>query len=632
MRSFIFGIGCVALVLGAACGGGTSVHVSVDAGSDRGADAAEAGRPPGVICPANTAGETRGLGACCLSASDCADGLCWNGFCTKACDATTACGAVVSPSPLPVGTVMTCAPNQLDVTFQICLPGSLSACSAGEACPTGESCALGIDPIAMKTSPAAAPAYAGICLTKLIAMEYLPAGNACLSDSPYACEDEGGYLGSACLGRRCTHACARLQDCPIGMVCGPPPYSATLGGTATFQNVSGVGVCQGRFCGQVHGEAGFMVGQVVQQGSDSLCVSGEVCAPTQAVGTAGETQYLSCVPALPGAQPYGASCVADPSQGKRCADDRLCVTRDGASFCSQLCRNDGDCPSGSVCLDDDATTPQSPLLPNGSRARLSMCAPRSRVSGTTCHAEKDCAAGSACLPVSRHSSLLVCRATTGTKNVGQACAAPAECRSGECADRDGNLPGGNNRTYCAAYCTKNSECGAGQICLRRVLSNNGTIDDPRDDVILGFCTTLAAPALNGACTSDDNCTGQINIDETGGDTCDLVNRTCYTKLAKIGDACAHRASCPLGAYCRLQDPNFEGGVCASLGCDPAALAGGDSCGDGAICLQRSTDAPLHGCYESCGPSKVCSRLAQGYACQPAVNGQSATICLTPGGP
>jgi len=647
--SFLFGLaGCLAVAAFGCGGSGAAKPAGGDGGRDLGSDGGDAARPPGVACPAAAPGEQRGLGACCGADGDCGGGgTCWNGFCTRTCDATTACGVVTAPSPFPVGTALACASNRVGDPFSYCLPGSLAACTGAAAgpgaCPAGEACGLALDPLASSGPSAGTAPYAGLCLATMVAGTYLPAGSPCDPAEPYACENQGGFLGSGCFNRRCTRACARSQDCPLGMICGPPPFSAKWGGATAFGNGAAVdlGICQGRFCGQVHGEAGLAAGAVVQQGADSDCVTGEVCAPTTAVGPSGDTAYLSCVPPLPAAQVTGASCGASAGTGtdagaalaKHCADDHLCISWQGVSFCSQLCRRDADCATGSVCADGGLAAP----LPNGSTAPIAMCIPQSRVAGTVCQAEKDCPRGSACLPFGTHSSLLVCRPAIGSKNVGDRCAAPSDCRSGQCADRDGNPPSANNRAFCAAFCGKNSDCAPSQLCLRRVLSNNGTIDDPRDDVVLGLCTTLQAPALTGACTTDDNCTGQTAADETGGDACDLANQTCFTKGAHIGDPCAHRADCPLGAYCHLGDPNFEGGVCLSLGCDPAATSGVDACPTGAVCLERSIDAPLFGCYQACQPGTACARLAEGYSCQPAIASApaaaaSATICLTPGGP
>jgi hypothetical protein len=336
----------LALGLGGAvgCGGGPAGGRPTDGGvdADAGSDA-----PMRVTCPAAAAGEKRGLGACCTEAANCADGVCWNGFCTKTCSGLQAgeCGPITAPSPLPAGTQLTCAPNKVGDTFSYCLPGSLAACVATAAAPSastcgaGESCALTLAAAATTVDGAAA----GACLTKLVAAPGAAVGAACdADDGPYACEDEGGYLGSGCFAGRCTRACATSADCPGGLVCGPRPYSAKLGGIATFLMPPAPGLCQGVFCGQGHGQAGLAPGQPVQLGRDGACPSGQICVPTIAVGTTGDTQYLSCVPPRTGAVAYGMACSTTPGADNRCADDSLCVARSGTTFCSSLCASDVD--------------------------------------------------------------------------------------------------------------------------------------------------------------------------------------------------------------------------------------------------------------------------------------------------
>src|SRR5262245_53829969 len=90
----------------AAGGPGDGGGDGVDDDAPQGDGSGVSERPPGVMCPAAAAGETRGLGACCAQSTECADGTCWNGFCTKSCAADSECGEATAPSPLPVGTVL----------------------------------------------------------------------------------------------------------------------------------------------------------------------------------------------------------------------------------------------------------------------------------------------------------------------------------------------------------------------------------------------------------------------------------------------------------------------------------------------------------------------------------------------
>src|SRR5262249_3412720 len=161
-------------------------------------------------------------------------------------------------------------------------------------------------------------------------------------------------------------------------------------------------------------------------------------------------------------------------------------------------------------------------------------------------------------------SLRICRAG-GAKSLGAACAAAAECRSGECYDRDFHVPNGQNRTYCAGTCNVNSDCGPDQTCTRLVVGNNGTPGDPLDDLVSGYCRTLFAPIATMACGTDAECVARQN----GSDTCDVTHGLCYRKSAAPGSACASETDCPVGGECST-GPRFTGGYCQTFGCDAGA--------------------------------------------------------------
>ena len=110
----------------------------------------------------------------------------------------------------------------------------------------------------------------------------------------------------------------------------------------------------------------------------------------------------------------------EPGRRQACANDTLCVAAPdfpGQPFCSTMCRNDADCPSGSSCL-EIATG----AAPNGSTARVGMCAPAAKIMATVCKRESDCPAGQGCVPAGGRTGLYTCQPAPGTKTVGQACA------------------------------------------------------------------------------------------------------------------------------------------------------------------------------------------------------------------
>ena len=606
----------------AACSSNTAgSRPSTDGGaSDAPSDAAAEARPPGVTCPADDPTQKRPLGGCCTTGDACASGLCLGGICSRTCTTSADCtGGAAAPTPLPPGTAFKCAANTLLPSASVCLPGSLTACGAGGgACPAGESCALVVNASADGPGPSA---WAGACTTKLVAGAYAPAGAACDDQgSPYQCETGGGVLGSGCRGGRCTNACATTADCPIGMFCDVPPFVPGLGGASQVPGVSGTtGLCLGYPCGHVYAKA--PPGEVSQLGADVICPPGEVCGLAEAVGASGDAWLFTCRPPLPQALAPGAACSTDVAASQRCASDLACGTTSAGARCGVLCRSDRDCASGSICVEDVT----APTLPSGGQPTLAMCRPRSTYPGQTCSREADCPAGQGCRLVSARSTVTICQPSAGTAAVGVACQADAECRSGACIDRALLGPNGANVTFCSSFCTKNSDCGAKQICFQSVHSNNGTPQDPTDDVVVGQCVPMAAAPKKGGCQVDNDCLLQLQDDERGGDTCDLTLHTCFKKDAKIGDACRYRAQCPLGGSCIVNDAHFRNGMCVSYGCSAGSAAVADQCSPGSTCATRLVDAPVSACFPACLTIDDCPRKAEGYICD-TPEGNSVKIC------
>jgi hypothetical protein len=256
---------------------------------------------------------------------------------------------------------------------------------------------------------------------------------------------------------------------------------------------------------------------------------------------------------------------------------------------------------------------------------LGFCTPKDKIDGTVCASEASCPADQGCVRYGGRTSLLVCRKVGGTKSLGAACAGPAECRSGECYDREFKLPATGKRTFCSGVCAKNSDCAADQRCVPSVLANNNTPADPFDDVVVGYCQTLFTPTAAGGCANDGACGG------TQGDTCDVTHGLCYKKGTPIGAACANpngsdNTGCDLGAVC----VSGNGGYCQSTGCVAGAAAGVDACpGTTSVCSQRFADKPLGACYEKCATASDCSRFNQSYRCKAPTGdpGVPASICL-----
>jgi hypothetical protein len=391
-------------------------------------------------------------------------------------------------------------------------------------------------------------------------------------------------------------------------------------------DAGGGGECPLNFCGQLKPASALPSTQVPQSGADSLCGT-RVCV-IGPVLAGGDGFQLSCVDPLMGAIPFGMSCSPDPAQAQRCAADSLCITVaefPQSPFCSSMCRNDADCPTKARCMEQ-----QTAALPGGARALVGMCLPETKIMGTPCVRESDCAPTEGCRFVGARSNYRVCRATTATKSLGQACGGPAECRSGECFDRNWHVGSGTNRAACSGACTVSSDCGADQRCARLVAGNNGTPNDPLDDVVSGYCRTLFEPAPALACMSDAGCIAR----QDGSDGCDTTYGLCYKKAAAQGSACAADVQCPLGAECSM-GPRFTGGYCQTFGCAVGATSGVNACATGSTCAQRGgPDEPISGCYEGCSPGdagNTCSRASAGYACESPRASDPPSVCLVGSG-
>ena len=140
-------------------------------------------------------------------------------------------------------------------------------------------------------------------------------------------------------------------------------------------------------------------------------------------------------------------------------------------------------------------------------------------------------------------------ARAATKSLGTACAAAAECRSGECFDRDWHVRGGQNRAYCSGACNVNSDCGADQRCARLVVGNNGTGERSarRPGVgLLPDAVRRRSPAP--ACASDADCVALQN----GSDGCDVDARPLLSRRRpRPASACTTETDCPLGGECSI---------------------------------------------------------------------------------
>ena len=291
------------------------------------------------------------------------------------------------------------------------------------------------------------------------------------------------------------------------------------------------------------------------------------------------------------------ACSPDPAQGLRCGADSLCITV-------------ADFPQSPFC---SAHVPQRRRLPGRralpraarrrrcrtARARWSGCArPNRRSCGHGCVREVGLrrrpglrlrtAAAPACA---------ICRATAATKSLGTACASPAECRSGECFDRDWHVGGGSNRAVLLGRVHVNSDCGADQRCARLVVGNNGT---PRRSARRPGVGLLPLAVRADRWRWLRRATPTASRARTARTRCDTTHGLCYKKAAAPGAACTTRRATARWAASAASGPRFPGGYCQTFGCAAGATSGVNACPGDRTASARSAAAPTSrspACYE-----------------------------------
>ena len=270
--------------------------------------------------------------------------------------------------------------------------------------------------------------------------------------------------------------------------------------------------------------------------------------------------------------PSAAACSTNPADGKRCAADGLCVASadfPSLPFCSALCRNDADCPSDASgparCIEHD-----TPKLPNGSVAHVGLCTPMSKIAGTACVRERDCAANEGCVGVRRAHEPCAsagrpaersrwARSARGTPTA----AAPSVSTgtSTSTADSAPTAPRAATSTATAARISTARDWWWGTT-------------EPPTTLSTTCCRAIArrsSPSASGACGADGDCLARGD----GSDTCDTAHGICYRAAALPGAACTADAQCPLGGTCS-KGPRFVGGYCQTFGCSPTATSGADA--------------------------------------------------------
>ena len=139
-----------------------------------------------------------------------------------------------------------------------------------------------------------------------------------------------------------------------------------------------------------------------------------------------------------------------------CTNEGLCLsTSGGGGFCSQPCRNTGDCPDDALCFG----------LGMLDGVQAGACVAKARFSGwseasmTSCRRDADCLEGEHCglniIGSSPPVVELLCKGNSGAGSAGTSCLSGMDCASDTCLPRstDTSEPG-----YCQATCSRDGDC------------------------------------------------------------------------------------------------------------------------------------------------------------------------------
>ncbi|KAB2895374.1 MAG: hypothetical protein F9K40_16220 [Kofleriaceae bacterium] len=201
--------------------------------------------------------------------------------------------------------------------------------------------------------------------------------------------------------------------------------------------------------------------------------------------------------------------------------------------------------------------------------------------------------------------------------VGGPCTTSAQCATGAtpdddiCLNEDGVVPWPSAGFCITEYeaCTQDSECGAGNVCVR--------IDDPDGafNACLPACGTAPCECPNGQACSNTFAGSMMDKN-----ACIPGNRA-----AIDGDACTTFGECDVDSICRA-NAEHPGGQCIQIGCtegmDNTCTSGGDG-----HCADPGFISSGTGCLDTCTNDSDC-RLAEGYKCFDA-GGSIGKYCRHP---
>lgn len=370
-------------------------------------DCTETGCPAGQECVGGSCRPITGDGSVCsvcMNSGDCGgpadfclmypDGV---GYCGRACNSAADCGSDVCAD---LGGTRQCI--RVDGRTPDCSSGPMLECTSDTDCEPSERCNA-----------------SGAC-------EPRPTDRAGLGEP---CETSDDCNSDLCFAGVCSSTCDWLDvtSCPSGFFCD---------GTAT-------GSCGSGLC--LAGGAGSTAyGGRCTEHTDCntlLCAEGTCSIPCTPMGAvegacpAGSACQVGVIPTCGACKEVGRT--GDECDSNEDCASRLCAeTSDGRTFCTEVCADNADCPSGYACTDAGGTSvcvpPLDGMIPPGAvgadcmdnaecDSRLCAVLEDDTFCTEECGSDVDCPAGFECVSAG---SISVCSPIAGGGGGGCGCAAP----------------------------------------------------------------------------------------------------------------------------------------------------------------------------------------------------------------
>ncbi|QED27430.1 hypothetical protein FRD01_09295 [Microvenator marinus] len=424
-----------------------------------------------------------------------------------------------------------------------CLPGEVLIgvdcvlqCSEDTDCGAGEICNAGV------CADPADPCDGVSCASGEVCVLGDCSSDLCASDADCG-SGEACYAGAA-VG---SSACGPEDPCDA-IVC-PSGMSCTEGGCFDTTSVCTAPLVEYAFgCGPAPDDPTSSPCDLVQCSIDEVCV--------ESAGTEG----VSCQPACDDNAdcPSGTVCFNQ----EFCAPENICgglvICPAGFSCeegsCFRQCTSNDDCSVTDVCAEGVCRPGPSPCdgvnCPQGESCYLGACFPSCSDSGDCTPPYSYCMDASVCLEVEDLCDGIVC--PLGTQcHQGQCldncsdtdpCVDPFACYSGICAENDCSVtcPSGMvcYQNGCHTACTDSEDCVSYQVCHVSVIAP------------VGPDRCAGEPCNNVFCELGETCFGGVCAPVCDSDgTCDDPEHICYNNEVCLPDDPCEGVYCPIGTVC-----------------------------------------------------------------------------------